>query len=269
QTGAPSLRAAVVLIAAASAKQLSAPAEPQRRSRPITSVGETGAALMLRQGLRARSRLSSALMLGTRSRRLVGVTPLLPRRDAKVGPDVAVAACMRPSVFLLVDRAARLRVGRVRARKKPRIVPSTCNTKRMTGVLMMYEHTFGRRVKMAAVANKSKPVAKTSEIHAVGIPAARRAGIVDRTAKLSDELLKSLETSERAAIEAGGQFVITIEEAVPQEVTGTFEVAQKITESGLKMADRLVHTEYDLLRHVVDSNANWLRRHDGAKPIAA
>ena len=65
QTGAPSLRAAVVLIAAASAKQLSAPAEPQRRSRPITSVGETGAALMLRQGLRARSRLSSALMLGT------------------------------------------------------------------------------------------------------------------------------------------------------------------------------------------------------------
>ena len=63
--------------------------------------------------------------------------------------------------------------------------------------------------------------------------------------------------------------MITIEETVPQEVTGTFEVAKKITESGLEMADRLVHTEYDLLRDVVHGAANSLRRHDGAKPLAA
>ena len=76
----------------------------------------------------------------------------------------------------------------------------------------------------------------------VSIPTARLAGVVDRTAKLSDELLKSFETSERAAIEAIGQFIIAIEEVLPHEVMRTSEVAKKITESGLKMTDQLFHT---------------------------
>ena len=122
---------------------------------------------------------------------------------------------------------------------------------------------------MATIATEPKPAAKTSEIHVVSIPTARIAGVVDRTAKLSDELLKSFETSERAAIEAIGQFMITIEEAFPHEVTRTSEVAKKVTESGLEMTDRLVHTEYDLLRDVVDSAANSLSRHDRAKSVAA
>ena len=122
---------------------------------------------------------------------------------------------------------------------------------------------------MAAIATEPKPAANSSEIHVVSIPMARLAGVVDRTAKLSDELLKAFETSERAAIEAIGQFTITIEEALPHEVTRTSEVAKKVTESGLEMTDRLVHTEYDLLRDVVDSAANWLRRHDGPKSVAA
>ena len=122
---------------------------------------------------------------------------------------------------------------------------------------------------MAVIATDPKPAAKTSEIHVVSIPTARLAGVVDRTAKLSDELLKSFETSERAAIEAIGQFMITLEEALPHEVTRTSEVAKKITESGLEMTDRLVHTEYDLLRDVVDSTAKSLSRHDGAKSVAA
>ncbi len=120
---------------------------------------------------------------------------------------------------------------------------------------------------MTATISKSKPVVRTS-IHEVGIPADRIVDIVERTAKLSDELLKSFESSERAAIEAVGQFAITIEEAIPTEVTGTAEVAKKITTSGLEMVDQLVHTEHDLLRHVVDSAATWLSRHDG-QPVAA
>ena len=120
---------------------------------------------------------------------------------------------------------------------------------------------------MAATATKSKPVVRTS-IHEVGIPEDRIVDVVDRTAKLSDELLKSFESSERAAIEAVGQFVITMEEALPTEVAGTTDVAKKITESGLEMVDRLVHTEYVLLRHVVDSAAIWLSRHNGA-PVTA
>ena len=115
---------------------------------------------------------------------------------------------------------------------------------------------------MAATAPKSKPVVRTS-IHEVGIPEDRVVDLVDRTARLSNTLLKSFESSERAAIEAVGQFVITMEEAIPTEVTGTTEVAKKVTESGLEMVDQLVETEYDLLRHVVDGAATWLSRHNG------
>ena len=121
---------------------------------------------------------------------------------------------------------------------------------------------------MAAIATQSKPVVRTS-IHEVGIPEDRLVDLVDRTARLSHELLKSLESGERAAIEAVGQFVITVEEALPTEVAGTTDVAKSITKSGLEMVDQLVHTEHDLLRHVVDSAATWLSRHDGAKPVTA
>ena len=120
---------------------------------------------------------------------------------------------------------------------------------------------------MAATAPKSRPVVRTS-IHEVGIPEDRIVDVVDRTARLSHALLKSLERSERAAIEAVGEFVITIEEAIPTEVTGTTDVAKTITKSGLEMVDQLVETEYDLLRHVVDGAATWLSRHNG-EPVAA
>ncbi len=119
---------------------------------------------------------------------------------------------------------------------------------------------------MAATATKSRPVLRTS-IHEVGIPEDRIVDVVDRTAKFSNELLKSFESSERSAIEAVGQFVITMEEALPTQVTGTTDVAKKITKSGLEMVDQLVHTEYDVLRHVVDGAATWLS-HDG-EPVAA
>jgi hypothetical protein len=122
---------------------------------------------------------------------------------------------------------------------------------------------------MAEVATKPRPVAKTAANRPLGIPAVPLGSAVDRTTKLSDEVLKSLEASERAAIEALGQFVISIEEALPQEVAGTSDVAKKITESGLQMADRLVHTQHDFLRNVIDSTAKSLRVGDGAKPQAA
>jgi hypothetical protein len=73
---------------------------------------------------------------------------------------------------------------------------------------------------------------------------------------------------ERAVIEAVGQFLITIEEALPQQVAGTFDVAKTITESGLEMAARL-HTEYDVLRNVIDSAAKSLSSRDAAEPKAA
>jgi hypothetical protein len=127
---------------------------------------------------------------------------------------------------------------------------------------------------MAEITAKPKPTAKSPaslELHAlsVRVGAIPLTGVLDRTSGLSDEVLGSLETSERAAIEAVGQFVITIEEALPEEVAATSEVAKKITESGLQMADRLVHTGHDLLRSGIDSIAKSLSAHNGAKAQAA
>ena len=120
---------------------------------------------------------------------------------------------------------------------------------------------------MGATTTKSKPIIRTS-IHEVGIPEDRVVDVIGRTLRLSDELLKTFESSERAAIQAVGQFVITIEEAFPAEVTGTTDVAKNITKSGLETIDQLVHTEYDLLHHVADGSATWLSRHHG-EPVGA
>ena len=100
--------------------------------------------------------------------------------------------------------------------------------------------------------------------HQRDIPAARRVTVVERATELSDEVLESLEAGQRAAIEAAGRFLVT-EEALPQEVQGTSEVAKKITESGLEMADRLVHTQHEFLRNVVQSAGKGLRGPDDGK----
>ncbi len=115
---------------------------------------------------------------------------------------------------------------------------------------------------MAEVATKAKPVLELS------VPVPRLAGAVDTTARLSDEVLTSLEKSERAAVEAVGQFVITIEEALPREVTATSEIAKQITESGLETFDRLLHTGHTLLRGVVDSAAKTVSHRNGLKSAA-
>jgi hypothetical protein len=122
---------------------------------------------------------------------------------------------------------------------------------------------------MAEIATKTKPGPKTTATHYLGIPAARIATAVDRTSELSDGILKSLDTGERAALAAVGKFVVTVEEALPQEVAGTSEVAMKITESGLEMADRLIHTQNEVLRHVIDATARSLSGRDGAKAKVA
>ena len=113
------------------------------------------------------------------------------------------------------------------------------------------------------------PSVKNPATHQRDIPAARQVTVVERTSELSDEVLQSLEAGQRAAIEAAGRFLVTVEEALPQEVEGTSEVAKKVTESGLETADRLVHTWYDFLRKVIASTAKSLSSRNGAKPSAA
>ena len=115
---------------------------------------------------------------------------------------------------------------------------------------------------MAEIATKPKPVVKAPASHQLEIPTA--VSVVDRTSELSGAVLDSLEAGERAAVEALGQFMITVEEAVSQEVAGTSDVAKKITESGVQTADRLIQTAHSLVRSVIESVAKSLNTRNGA-----
>jgi hypothetical protein len=89
--------------------------------------------------------------------------------------------------------------------------------------------------------------------------------VVDRTTDLSDELLKSVEAGERAVIEAVRKFVDTVERTRPHSDKGPSR-RQEVFGSAMEMVDRLVHTQYDFLRKVIDSAAKSLSSRDDAKP---
>jgi vacuolar-type H+-ATPase subunit H len=89
--------------------------------------------------------------------------------------------------------------------------------------------------------------------------------VVDRTTDLSEEVLKSLEAGERAVIEAVRKFVDTVERTRPHSDEEPSR-RQEIVDSAMEMADRLVHTQFDFLRKVIDSAAKSVRSRDEAKP---
>lgn len=73
---------------------------------------------------------------------------------------------------------------------------------------------------------------------------------VARTVDLSDEVLKAVETGQRAAIEAVRKFVDAVDEALPA-VGGRPSRREAVIDAALEMAQRLVTTQYDFLRSVV------------------
>jgi hypothetical protein len=75
---------------------------------------------------------------------------------------------------------------------------------------------------------------------------------VERAAELSEDVVQALEDDARAAIKAVEQFLITVEEALPQG-EGMRTAEKKITESALKMAQQLIHAQSQFLQKVVDS----------------
>jgi hypothetical protein len=81
---------------------------------------------------------------------------------------------------------------------------------------------------------------------------------VDRTTELSQEVLQSVEDGQRAAIEAMRKFVDTVDQALPPHHEGSSR-REEIVDSALEMSERLVHTQYDFLRHVVRSAGKSLR----------
>jgi hypothetical protein len=99
-------------------------------------------------------------------------------------------------------------------------------------------------VKKAPVARKRTPAKKTTTIHPR--PA------LDRTADLSENVLRNVEGAQRAAIEAVRKFVDTVDEALP--AMGEHPSRREhVIDAALDMADKLVTTQYEFLRGVVRS----------------
>ena len=85
--------------------------------------------------------------------------------------------------------------------------------------------------------------------------------VVERAAGLSDDVLKSVEAGQRAAIEAVRKFVDTVDEALPAKDDHPSR-RETVIDAALDMADRLVTTQYEFLRSVVHSADRTLRKPD-------
>jgi hypothetical protein len=94
--------------------------------------------------------------------------------------------------------------------------------------------------------------------------AERAADLTERAADLSDEVLKSVESGQRAAIDAVRKFVDTVDEALPPHGEGASR-RQAVIDAAMEMSDRLVHTQYDFLRKVVHSAGESLGKSAAAK----
>ena len=119
--------------------------------------------------------------------------------------------------------------------------------------------------KPAATRSTAKPAARkpAAKKPAAKKPAAKRTtsrkptaaqlkGTVDRSADLSDEVLESVASGQRAAIEAVRKFIEAVDEALP--VIGDRPSRREtVVDAALEMADKLVTTQYDFLRSVVRS----------------
>jgi hypothetical protein len=107
----------------------------------------------------------------------------------------------------------------------------------------------------------AKTTAKTKSSAAPPSAAAEKStkkGTVTRTADLSEEVLKSVEAGQRAALEAVRKFVDTVDEALP--AIGDPSRREALIDAALDMADKLVTTQYNFLHSVVRTADRSLTR---------
>ena len=115
-----------------------------------------------------------------------------------------------------------------------------------------------------AAAKKTTTAAKKTKA-----PAKARAGrdgrvAVKRTADLSEDVLKTLDEGAQNAIDAVRKFAETVDRVLPPRGDGPSR-REEITDSALEMAQRLVHTQADFLRKVIDSAGASLTKKGGSK----
>jgi len=85
--------------------------------------------------------------------------------------------------------------------------------------------------------------------------------VVERAAGLSEEVLKSVEAGQRAAIDAVRKFVDSVDEALPAHGERA-ERRESVVEAAFDMADKLVTSQYEFLRNVVRSADRAIRKTD-------
>ncbi len=86
--------------------------------------------------------------------------------------------------------------------------------------------------------------------------------VAEQVADVSEEVLKSVESGQRAAIDAVRKFVGTVDEAIPALV----DVSRRktIVDAALDLADSLVTTRVEFLRSVVRSASETVSSKPGA-----
>jgi hypothetical protein len=85
----------------------------------------------------------------------------------------------------------------------------------------------------------------------------------DRPMELSEEVLEEIKAGQEAAIEAVRNFAKSVDKSL--EGAESPSQAEEIVDSALKMADRLVETQYDFLKKVVQSAGESLGASSDAK----
>jgi len=91
--------------------------------------------------------------------------------------------------------------------------------------------------------------------------------VVERAADLSEEVLKSVESGQRAAIDAVRKFVGTVDEAIPARGDRP-SGHTTIVDAALEMADKLVTTQHEFVRGIISSASETLKKQGDAKPAA-
>jgi hypothetical protein len=118
---------------------------------------------------------------------------------------------------------------------------------------------------MPQAPTKRRPAAKAPASRKRTAHAARPKGAIRTTTKLSEDVLDTVEKNQRAAIDAVRKFVETVDHALPALPHGDGPTArQEIVDSALEMADRLIHSQYEFIRKVIDSASKTLNRSDDA-----
>ncbi len=96
-------------------------------------------------------------------------------------------------------------------------------------------------------------------------PAERASDLAQQAAGLSDEVLKSVESGQRSAIDAVRKFVGAVEESLPGHGDDRPSRRETIVDAALDMADKLVKTQYDFIRSVVSSASETLKKQGDEK----